>query len=101
MKWFFRQWVYGNQLPTYRLAYDYTPADSNQWTITCRISTEGVDDDFKMFVPLEITFENNRKAYLRLLVDKPEMSFTLPVVEHKPRKLKLNPFESVLAEIKD
>jgi hypothetical protein len=53
-----------------------------------------------MYVPLEIEFDNERRAYVRLLVDKTDFDFSLPALDNEPKKLRLNPFESVLAEVK-
>lgn len=100
MDWFFRQWVYRNELPTYEFSYSYDTDSTGANLIRGEIITKNVSPDFKMFVPLEIQFEGDKKAYLRLLVDQPVYTFTLPGLAEKPKKLILNPFESVLAKIK-
>ncbi len=100
MSWFFDQWIYGNSLPTYRFTYDSDRNADGKYVTKCRIVTENVDDTFKMYVPLEIELTKDRKAYLRLLVDSHDYEFSLPPLDKKPRKLKLNPFESVLAKVK-
>ncbi|MCK4633185.1 MAG: hypothetical protein KAT79_07915, partial [candidate division Zixibacteria bacterium] len=100
MGWFFDQWVYGNDLPTYRFTYEMSMGDDGKWLSQCNIKTENVPDDFKMYVPLEIEFDNERRAYVRLLVDKTDFDFSLPALDSEPKKLRLNPFESVLAEVK-
>ncbi len=100
MGWFFDQWVYGNDLPTYRFTYKMSMGSDGKWLSQCNIKTENVPDSFKMYVPLEIEFENERRAYFRLLVDKTDFDFSLPALENEPKKLRLNPFESVLADVK-
>ena len=100
MDWFFNEWIYRNELPTYQFSYRYEKDKKGKYTAHGQIITIGVTKDFKMYVPLEIDIDNNRKAYLRLLVDKSPFEFSLPDLPQKPKKLILNPFESVLAKVK-
>lgn len=100
MDWFFRQWVYRNELPTYEFTYSYDTDSTGAEIVKGQIVTKNVADDFKMFVPLEIQFAGDKKAYIRLLVDQPVFNFTLPGLAERPRRLVLNPFESVLAKVK-
>lgn len=101
LDWFFDQWVYHNYLPEYKFSYDIVHNDSTKLLdVKCTIITKGVPDDFKMYIPLEIQFDKKNKAYLRLLVDSNEYSFDIPGLSKRPKKLILNPFESVLAKVK-
>jgi hypothetical protein len=100
MSWFFDQWVYGNDIPTYTFRHSVI-ADSTPGEYRANVHVEQTDvpATFKMYVPLEIDYENGQKQYVRLMVDQPaiEMSLLLP---SKPKKLKLNPLLSVLADVK-
>ncbi len=100
MGWFFDQWVYDNVMPTFHFSYTSGSDSADTWQVEAKIRTDGVDDDFFMYVPLEIEFENEQKAYIRIAVEGRESSFTLPQLGRKPKKLRLNPWESVLAEVK-
>ena len=100
MTWFFDQWIYGTELPTYDFKYQINQNDSGQWLVDCHVATVDVNEDFKMFVPLEIEFENKKKVYIRLLIDTLDLDFNLPPLDLKPKKVILNPFESVLAKVK-
>lgn len=51
MDWFFNQWVYGTEIPSYRFEYKLG-ADS----ISGRITQSGVSDNFRMLVPLYLDF---------------------------------------------
>lgn len=99
MTWFFNQWVYGTDLPKYKFKYVLNKKDDGYYYADCRIEQSEVSEDFKMFVPIEIEFESGGKAYLRVMVDKPLVQLTLPPLEEKPKKIRLNPFESVLAKV--
>ena len=52
MDWFFNEWVYGTEMPTYRFDYKV----SNDGTISGRITQSGVSDHFAMLVPLYADF---------------------------------------------
>lgn len=100
MDWFFKQWVYKNDLPTYNFSYECRPDGNGRYSAFCRVVTEGVDDSFKMFVPVEIEFSDGNKGYVRFLVDITDFEITIPNLPEKPKKITFNPFESVLAKVK-
>ena len=50
MDWFFNQWVYGTQVPAYKLEYSV----SSDGTLNGKVTQSGVTDDFRMLVPLYI-----------------------------------------------
>ena len=50
MDWFFNQWVYGTQIPAYKLEYQVT----SDGMLTGKITQSGVSDDFVMIVPIYI-----------------------------------------------
>jgi hypothetical protein len=98
MTWFFDQWVYGQYLPRYKFSWDVDRADGTYKAVV-HIKQQDVPPGFKMFVPVEIDFGGDRKAYIRLLVDRPELDVTLPPLESKPDNIRFNPFNSVLAKV--
>jgi aminopeptidase N len=48
MQWFFDQWVYGNEIPSYRLDYVVTPAAEGKATLSGVLTQSGVSDSFRM-----------------------------------------------------
>ncbi|MEW6411082.1 MAG: M1 family aminopeptidase [Candidatus Zixiibacteriota bacterium] len=99
MGWFFDQWIYSSNLPTYKFTYDIEKDSSGAYTAHCRVVTTGVAEDFMMYVPLEIEMDDKTKAYVRIFIDSPDYDFSLPGLKQRPHKLRLNPFESVLARV--
>lgn len=98
MGWFFDQWVYGSYIPTYK--FDYAKEKKgNNWIATLHVRQENVPDDFRMYVPFEVQFRGGGRYYDRILVDRPEVSITLPPMDAEPQRIILNPFESVLAKV--
>lgn len=100
MTWFFDQWIYGTEIPTYKFSYEIEPGAGNTFTAKGHVITDGTSHDFRMYVPLEIQIDDKRKAYIRVNVEGPDATFSLPGLPMKPKSIKLNPFESVLAEVK-
>ncbi|MGH7671269.1 MAG: M1 family aminopeptidase [Gemmatimonadales bacterium] len=98
MDWFFRQWVYGTAVPTYVFSWTGEPRADGKYAVRVRVGQEDVPDDFAMYVPLLIHFQDGQ-AMVRVKVTGPltEASLTLP---GEPKRLEFNPLESVLAEVK-
>lgn len=99
MGWFFNQWVYGTELPRYKFSYKVADAPEKGYVVSIKIEQKDVSENFKMYVPIEIEFETGERQYARVLVDRPIYEEELPVFQSHPKKLRLNPFNSVLARI--
>jgi hypothetical protein len=50
MDWFFNEWVYGIEMPSYRFEYQLGGGDS----LSGRITQSGVSENFKMLVPVYV-----------------------------------------------
>jgi hypothetical protein len=50
MDWFFNEWVYGTQVPAYKLQYNVT----SDGMLSGKLTQSGVSDDFVMLVPIYI-----------------------------------------------
>ena len=58
MDWFFDQWVYGTEIPSYKFEYSISGD-----VLTGRVTQSGVSDNFKMLVPVYLDFG---KGWIRL-----------------------------------
>jgi hypothetical protein len=97
--WFFEQWVYGTDLPTYRFSYEAEPGPDGAYLVTCRVTQDGVPDEFRMYVPLTVSFPDGQCYRTRALIDRPQVEFKLPPLPLKPEKIVFNDFNSVLAKV--
>lgn len=59
MDWFFREYVYGTDLPVYHFESQATP-DANGWSVHFKLTQSGVKPDFKNAVPMYIEFANGK-----------------------------------------
>jgi len=50
MDWFFKEWVYGTQVPAYKFEYKVT----SDGVLNGKVSQSGVSDDFVMLVPIYV-----------------------------------------------
>jgi hypothetical protein len=53
MDWFFNEWVYGTEMPSYKFDYQLGGDGS---TVSGRITQSGVSDNFKMLVPVYVDY---------------------------------------------
>jgi hypothetical protein len=63
MNWFFRQYVYGTELPTYKFEQSMDTRDG-QRILTLKLTQSGVSDGFKMLVPLYAELTDGRVVRL-------------------------------------
>jgi len=103
MNWFFKEWVYGTDIPRYTFDYTIAPdagnkAADNKFVASCRLTQSGVSDDFRMTVP--IYMENAGKQMVRVGAVPILGNTTKTIVIHlpvKPARLAANFFHDVLA----
>ncbi len=98
MAWFFRDWVYGTEIPAYHLQYSLTPAEDGKTLLTGKVTQSEVSDQFKMRVQVYADFDGKpvRLGSLGLFGSQttPEFKIKLP---RKPRRVLLNANHDVLA----
>ena len=99
MDWFFNQWVYGTAIPTYKYSHQVEPTGDGKYRLRLTVVQEGVPATFRMFVPVTIEFENGAKARMRVLVTGARSEQELPLLPAKPKSIKFNDLEGVLANV--
>lgn len=57
MDWFFDEWVYGNEIPSYKFEYALNKTDGKT-IMTAKITQSDVSDNFVMPVPIYVDFGN-------------------------------------------
>ncbi len=100
MDWFFNEWVYGTDIPTYHVAVETTPAEGGKYRVKLKVTQEHVADDFQMYVPVLVDLGDKRVARVRVLVKGPVSEIELPLMPSKPKDVKFNDLNAVLAEVK-
>ena len=101
MGWFFDQWVYGVDVPTYRVDLDVSRVvdQPSPFVLHGRIRQEDVPDGFRMPVPIRLTFDDRPPIVHHVLVDAPEVSVELPLPA-RPDDIEFNAGHAVLARVR-
>ena len=98
MDWFFNEWVYGMEVPAYKLQYTLTTDSDGKVTLKGTVTQSGVSEKFKMLVPVYLDFDGKwvrlGEAALTGNSTTPEFNVKLP---QKPKRVALNVFHDILA----
>jgi hypothetical protein len=100
MSWFFNEWVYGIEIPTYTVSRDIEQTEDGKFTVNLKVKQENVSEGFKMVVPVVMNFGGDKYAVVKVLIDKPYTEVKLPKAPMEPKGIVFNPFNSVLCEVK-
>jgi Peptidase family M1 domain len=101
MDWFFNQYVYGTQLPAYKLDYSFDTGADGDVVLSFKVTQSNVDDKFHMLVPIYLELAEGGMAFLgraRLNGNNSlEQKVPLKGLKAKPRRAVLNYYDDVLA----
>jgi hypothetical protein len=100
MDWYFREYVYGMDLPAYHFEQQISPNGDSQ-SLHFKLTQSGVDAQFRMLVPIYLELENGKIMRLGAAsiigdttVDK---SFNLPKMESPVKRASINYYYDVLS----
>ncbi len=96
--WFFDQWIFGAEIPTYVWSRDTTERDGNL-ILVLDVEQRGVAPDFKMPVPVLIEYPGGDTTTVLAVVDSATNRFEFEL-EATPKKVIFNPDHAVLARTK-
>ncbi|MBI1789105.1 MAG: carboxypeptidase regulatory-like domain-containing protein [Acidobacteria bacterium] len=98
MDWFFRQWVFGAEIPRYKFDYKIADAADGKVLVTAQIAQSEVGDGFRMLVPVYAEFDGKPIFLGRVRIQGnstlPDIKITLP---KKPKRVLINANYDVLA----
>jgi Peptidase family M1 domain len=93
MDWFFDEWVYGTEMPSYRL--DYSISGN---AVTGKVTQSGVSDSFRMLVPV---YADYGKGWVRLGVAPMRGNTTIDLgridLPSPPKRVAVAAYKDVLA----
>jgi hypothetical protein len=99
MGWFFAQWVYGTDVPTYRFTWRSDAVAEGGWRVHGRIEQSNVPESFRMPVLLRVQQADGAFTRHRVWVTGAVTEFDLPPTPGKVRGVTFNDLESVLCEV--
>jgi hypothetical protein len=101
MDWFFNEYVYGTQLPTYKLDYSFDTGADGDIVLTFKVTQSKVNDDFRMPVPIYLELADGGMFFLgrAKLTGNTSVEQKVPLkgLKTKPRRALVNYYDDVLA----
>jgi len=101
MDWFFNEYVYGTQLPTYKLDSSFENAPDGSYVLSLKLAQTNVDDKFRMLVPLYLEMEDGNVLFMgraRLVGNTAtEQKVPLKGLKGKPKRVVVSYYDDVLA----
>ena len=101
MDWFFDQWVYGVDVPSYRPNLEVSPVVDQElpFLLHGTIDREDVPDDFRMPVPIALQFDGHPPIVRRIWVDSDTVEVEIPLPA-EPTAIDFNFQHAVLANVR-
>lgn len=100
MDWFFDQWLYGTEMPSFRNHLEVERVAGDQYRIAGTIEQVGVSESFRTFVPIYLDYGKEGVARLggvRLVGSGPQEGALDVKLPAKPKRVVLNAHHDVLA----
>jgi hypothetical protein len=97
LNWFFKQWVYGTGMPSYRLEYTFEDQKDGSTIMIGTVTQEDVPDDWAMVLPVVFTFKGDKQGVTSVIAYGPKQQFKLKF-PMKPKKVELDPSKWILSD---
>ncbi|HZR64055.1 MAG TPA: M1 family aminopeptidase [Terriglobales bacterium] len=96
LDWFFKEWVYGTEVPRYTFHYDLTPAADGKTKLHMTMQQSEVDENFVMLVPVFADFGKGmvRLGQLKIVGNGERTADVLLPAE--PKKVAYNAYKEIL-----
>jgi len=100
MDWFFNEYVYGTQLPSYQMNATFDIGADGDVVMSIKMTQSGVNDAFRMLVPIYLELPNGMLFLGRArLAGNSSFDQKLPLkgLKDKPKRAVINYYDDVLA----
>jgi aminopeptidase N len=101
LDWFFNEYVYGTALPTYKIDSTFDKDASGDVVFNFKATQSGVDDKFRMLVPIYLELADGRVARLARvrMTGNTTVDQKIPLkgLKDTPKRALLNYYDDVLA----
>ena len=98
MDWFFAEWVYSTDVPSYRLEYSVIAEKGSQPVVTGKLTQSGVSPMFKMRVPIYAEFEGRKVLIGSMAITGAASGEFKVTVPEMPKRILLNVNHDVLTD---
>jgi hypothetical protein len=101
MDWFFNEYVYGTQLPSYRLDSSFDTGTDGDVVLNLKVTQSNVGENFRMVVPVYLEMADGKMLFLGRvkLVGNASIEQKIPLkgLKTRPRRALINYFDDVLS----
>lgn len=101
MDWFFNEYVYGAQLPSYKLESSFDTGTDGDVVFNMKLTQASVDEHFRMLVPVYVELIDGQISFLgrARMIGNASVDQKIPLkgLKAKPRRAMLNYYDDVLA----
>lgn len=97
MSWFFNEWVYGTETPTYDFAYKLSDGPNGKTLLHMSLTQSGVSDSFMMSVPLYLTWKGQSRLIGFIHIKGPTTAVGNVTLGFRPEKVTIDEYHSLLA----
>lgn len=97
LDWFFKQWVYETDLPTYSMDYTLQDQPDGSCLFSGTVTQENAPKDWAMILPVNLTFGGKGMATVTVVAigEKADFNIKLP---KKPQKVEFDPQKWILSD---
>jgi hypothetical protein len=96
LDWFFRQWVYRTELPSYQMEYQVQEQPDGKFLLSGTVKQDDVPEDWFMPLPILISFGGKQQAATTVHALGPSANFQIKLPA-RPTKVELDPDHWVLS----
>ncbi|MBP7864434.1 MAG: hypothetical protein KA419_00680 [Acidobacteria bacterium] len=100
LDWFFEQWVYGKEVPTYDFKYTLEPGPGGKTTLKFSLTQSGVGPAFFMKVPFYAETGGQMRRLGLLSVEGAKTETNAIQLPFKPDRIVLDPYKNVLCTVR-
>jgi len=98
MDWFFGEWIYGRDIPSYRLEYSLAAGDGGKKVLSGTLTQSGVSAGFRMIVPVFAEF-GGRKVRVAIMAMRGNAARDFKaILSEAPKRVMLNMNHDVLTD---
>jgi hypothetical protein len=97
LDWFFKQWVYETDLPSYQMEYKLEDQPDGKVLLSGTVTQENTPRDWFMVLPIVMSFGGKQEAHATVHAFGPSATFQLKLPA-RPTKVELDPHHWVLSE---
>ncbi len=101
MDWFFSEYIYGTQLPTYKLESSFDTAANGDLVFRMKLTQSGVDEHFRMLVPIYFEMPDGNPFFLGRAHMTGNMSLEQKIplkgLKTQPKRALVSYYDDVLA----